>query len=789
MSSIKLIIPLEAMFNTGFLSARIWSPTFTSWNIIYYTALAFGGFALYWLCLVFYRLFLHPLRNVPGPKIAAATSWYESYQDVILDGHYIKDYPRLHEKVHINDPNFYHKVYSTGTKFLKEPAMFRFAGELDALPFIMDPAAHKVRRGIVNPMFSPRAIKDFSPLALQIIKGALKKIGDSYETGTPASLEPLESNFAMDIVMKLCFGKDMGCIQGKEGTESLVDSMVALPHSFSLIKHFPMLGKIMQSFSTHFLTYIIPGFVEFRNNGVYTDETGRRTVFDAILDAEPDRSTKGLVDEAFSLVIGGTETTVTTITYGVWCILKNPEVEKKMLEELRTVATNSDLMEYSNLMNLPYLTAVIHETLRISSPAPGILTHLSLCGLLSMLRSVEWTAHVNGVSFPIWGIRHQRGRAISLWSLGPLTGPVVGPLCAGFLVEAKGWRSVFWIITISGVAVPASFFILRESYAPVLLERKAKRLRKETRDELYQPRTKKKGTARELFSTYNTLRYTVTMFNTWKQNSNSYVVLPTRPPFEKAQNGKPRRSACNPCRTRKIRCTSEPDGCRNCRSRDLQCEYGTDSDTEHNFGSVKGKRQAKSKERSGSRSGGLMTPFTDGSYSAEDDSGSLQSSNMSEAVVQESEEMHPELHHMEPDWSEFMFGSPQDISSTPTNTRDFSHDTTFDSTVSMDQVLNSPGSFLTSPPLESMLGDDIYPHDSFPFPQSTISISETWPAETEQLHDHGSSDDSISSCQCSITPMETWEALTINVSSRHPTSQKSIQAQSALLNHGMSSFS
>ncbi|KAF4500918.1 cytochrome p450 [Fusarium agapanthi] len=331
---------------------------------------------------------------IPRSKIGAATSWYEFYQGVILDGHYIKDYPRLHEKygpivrtspnrVHINDPNFYHKLYSTGTKFLKEPAMFRFAGELDALPFIMDPAAHKVRRGIVNPMFSP--------LALQIIKGALKKIGHSYETGKPVSLKRLESNFAMEIIMKLCFGKDMNCTQGKAGTEALVDSIVALSHSFSLIKHFPMLRKIMQSFPTHVLTYIIPGFVEFRNqcaqwanevrerhqNGVYTDETGRQTVFDAILDPEPDRSTKGLVDEAFSLVIGGTETTVATITYGVWCTLKNPEVEKKMLEELRTVETNSDgLMEYLNLMNLPYLTAVIHETLRISSPTPGILTRL-----------------------------------------------------------------------------------------------------------------------------------------------------------------------------------------------------------------------------------------------------------------------------------------------------------------------------------------------------------------------------------------------------------------------------
>ncbi|KAL9570371.1 hypothetical protein ACKAV7_005577 [Fusarium commune] len=270
------------------------------------------------------------------------------------------------------------------------------------------------------------------------------------------------------------------------------------------------------------------------------------------------------------------------------------------------------------------------------------------------------------------------------------------------------------------------------------------------------------------------------MFNTWKQNSNSYVVLPTGPPFEKAQNGKPRRSACNPCRTRKIRCTSEPDGCRNCRSRDLHCEYGTDSDTEHNFGSVKGRRQMKQKERSGSRSGALMTPFTDGNI-ADDDPENLQSSSMSDAVAQDLEVMQSELHYTEPDWSEFMFGSPQDTSSTPKNTRDFSHDTAFDSTVSMDQVLNSPGNFLTSPPLENMLDDNPYPHDSFPFPQSMISTSGTWPTRTEQLHDYGPSDDRISSCQCSVTPMETWEALTINISFKHPTSQKSIQAQKSAI--------
>jgi cytochrome P450 len=65
-----------------------------------------------------------------------------------------------------------------------------------------------------------------------------------------------------------------------------------------------------------------------------------------------------LVDEALSFVVAGTETTVTTMTFGIWCILRNPYIEKRLLEELSAVETNEEgLMEYQNLANLPYLVS------------------------------------------------------------------------------------------------------------------------------------------------------------------------------------------------------------------------------------------------------------------------------------------------------------------------------------------------------------------------------------------------------------------------------------------------
>ena len=42
----------------------------------------------------------------------------------------------------------------------------------------------------------------------------------------------------------------------------------------------------------------------------------------------------------------------------------------------------------------------------------------------------------------------QRGGAMAVWAVGPILGPVIGPVAGGFLVTAKGWRWVFWVISI-----------------------------------------------------------------------------------------------------------------------------------------------------------------------------------------------------------------------------------------------------------------------------------------------------------------------------------------------------
>ncbi|PGH11416.1 hypothetical protein AJ79_04917 [Helicocarpus griseus UAMH5409] len=77
--------------------------------------------------------------------------------------------------------------------------------------------------------------------------------------------------------------------------------------------------------------------------------------------------------------------------------------------------------------------------------------------------------------------QEKRGAAMGAWAIGPLIGPVVGPVAGGYLTEALGWRWTFWVLAIASGAVTINTFIfMTESYHPTLLERKRKRLVKET---------------------------------------------------------------------------------------------------------------------------------------------------------------------------------------------------------------------------------------------------------------------------------------------------------------------
>ncbi|KIX09528.1 uncharacterized protein Z518_00608 [Rhinocladiella mackenziei CBS 650.93] len=100
----------------------------------------------------------------------------------------------------------------------------------------------------------------------------------------------------------------------------------------------------------------------------------------------------------------------------------------------------------------------------------------------------------------------QRGKVMSIWTFPILFGPrqvlldVLGPVVGSYLSEAAGWRWDFWLVSIcTGALLAVAVVFQRETYPPILLERKVKRLRKETGNEKLRSAFQSSQTPRRLF--------------------------------------------------------------------------------------------------------------------------------------------------------------------------------------------------------------------------------------------------------------------------------------------------
>jgi multidrug resistance protein len=125
----------------------------------------------------------------------------------------------------------------------------------------------------------------------------------------------------------------------------------------------------------------------------------------------------------------------------------------------------------------------------------GFIAFLVACALAPTLNALVAFRFLSGIfgACPVTNgggsiadMVRQESRALAMagFSVGPLLGPIIGPIAGGFLADAKGWRWNFWVLAIAaGFLSLVMLVILRETYHPVLLQRKVDRLRSETGNE------------------------------------------------------------------------------------------------------------------------------------------------------------------------------------------------------------------------------------------------------------------------------------------------------------------
>jgi multidrug resistance protein len=108
----------------------------------------------------------------------------------------------------------------------------------------------------------------------------------------------------------------------------------------------------------------------------------------------------------------------------------------------------------------------------------GLLVCRFLCGVFSS----SGLSLAGGTIADIWNIE-ERGMAIAFFAAAPYCGPVIGPIVCGWIsVGTHRLDLFFWVNLAFAGAVTVMVGLIPETYAPIILKRRAAKLRKETGD-------------------------------------------------------------------------------------------------------------------------------------------------------------------------------------------------------------------------------------------------------------------------------------------------------------------
>ncbi|KAI0019377.1 cytochrome P450 [Xylariomycetidae sp. FL0641] len=346
---------------------------------------------VYIVVTAIYRLYFSPLAKFPGPKIAALTSWYNGYHDLVRGGQYIWVVEEMHRKygpivrirpdaLHVNDPDFVETLYTQSPKQRRE-RYWTVLQTMQASGSILgtkDHDLHRRRRAVLNPYFSLQNVRRLEPVINDTVANLLYRMEGWAKTGEPVQMNRAFRAATKDIIQAYALGDGQRCLDMEDCNADFFD--VFTPQRIAHLGTYAYwLSVAMTNMPVSVIKYIAPKvsvFAKFLDG--LTQEVQKirhakdlpegRTIFHEIMrsDALPasEKETKRLVDEAMVLVLAGSETTASTLAALTYHLLADPALLARLKAEL--AATPAAAAAAAATPDaLPFLHALVQETLRL----------------------------------------------------------------------------------------------------------------------------------------------------------------------------------------------------------------------------------------------------------------------------------------------------------------------------------------------------------------------------------------------------------------------------------------
>ncbi|KAI9166335.1 Trichodiene oxygenase [Paramyrothecium foliicola] len=352
---------------------------------------------IYYVTVAIYRLYLHPLARFPGPKLAAVSRWYEGYYDLYLEGQYTFKIAELHKKygpiirispheLHIHDAAWFDTLYNR-----QEGVWHKYDWSVDAFAtkgatiWTADHNLHKNRRLPLSPYFSKVKVNNQHEMIQKHVQRLMDRLALFAESQKTVDLGAAFTAFVRDVVNEYLLGKHYNDIQKEDFDAGMVVAAQAGGLLWRTTKFVRFFGPLMRSIPEEWMIAVgephIKEWFRFQISskndaktfmkaaGNPNDDGPRTLVHDLVQSKLPaaEKTFERIFDELSITTGAGFETTAAVLRIAAFHIYS----DRKILQRLQDEIAAAPNREWKSIEQLPYLTAVIMESMRL---APALAT-------------------------------------------------------------------------------------------------------------------------------------------------------------------------------------------------------------------------------------------------------------------------------------------------------------------------------------------------------------------------------------------------------------------------------
>ncbi|TAQ88837.1 hypothetical protein B7494_g2857 [Chlorociboria aeruginascens] len=322
----------------------------------------------YPIAQIVYNLYFHPLAKFPGPRLGAVS--YLFFSKTYVDGNGHKILRALHEK------------YGPVVRWAPDQLSFASAAAWKDIYvpqngkiFLKDAFCHNPQQ--ISHAFSTKSLLEQEHVLIKYIDMLVIAMKEESAKG-PIDLVAIYNWITFDILGEFAFGESFNCISDRK-THHWISNLLAnlkyLSWALALNHISPILFKLSPYIMPKKLREDAHLHLQYSLDKIYNKisnpDSSRRDFLSYILAM---RDEVGLTDWEMGgcvsvLVIAGSETTATALAGLTYWLCRTPVVYERLKREVRERFEKSEEIT-SQSTTFEYLTAVIHEALRIYPPVP-----------------------------------------------------------------------------------------------------------------------------------------------------------------------------------------------------------------------------------------------------------------------------------------------------------------------------------------------------------------------------------------------------------------------------------